>query len=214
MYDDTIEKIDPALWLGAYKFFQLTQLGGYSEDKAREMSLIMLREYLSMPCPKFLLDLFDSKNKKEQERLLRGQSISPDDLICWFIQSGRVGGLFSQYAYDAAVPKDLQGRTPIMIDASNPENIKALGVTDLSDAALKYLVENQTKVLAQFIDFYDGRWFCCYRTHRGLAGRESGNQGQHLHFISSAYGVDRESLVEGFKRGECIKNGYHVRLIG
>ena len=55
------------------------------------------------------------------------------------------------------------------------EKIKAIGTTDLSDAALLHLVENQKKVIAQIVDFSDGRWFCFYRTHRGLEGRESGN---------------------------------------
>ena len=101
-----------------------------------------------------------------------------------------------------------------MVDASDPENIKYVGKTDLSDAALNHLVERQNKVLAQFIDFEDGRWYCFYRTHRGLAGREPGNFGQHLHFISSAYGVDREKLIENFRKGICPGSGFHVHLSG
>ena len=68
--------------------------------------------------------------------------------------------------------------------------------------------------MAQFVDLPDGRWYCFYRTHRGLAGRESGEQGSHLHFISSAYGIDREKLAKNFKNGESPTNGFHVRLIG
>ena len=101
-----------------------------------------------------------------------------------------------------------------MIDATDEKNINAIGKTNLSDAALMHMVENQKKVIAQFIDFPDGRWYCFYRTHRGMAGRESGNQGQHMHFISSAYGVNRDSLIERFKRGLCPGNGFHVRLTG
>ena len=214
MYEDDIEHVSPMMWFGAYKFFQLTQLGGYSNDKAKEMSMDMLKAYVSRPCPSFLLDLYTSKSKKQQEKLLRGQSITPEDLICWILQGGKIGGLFSQYAYDAGIPDDLKGRVPILIDASDTQNIKTVGGTDLSPAALLHLVEHQTKIIAQLIDFNDGRWYCFYRTHRGLAGRESGNQGQHVHFISSAYGINRDVLVEGLKNGECPKSGFHVHLSG
>ena len=122
--------------------------------------------------------------------------------------------MFSQYSYDGGVPEELKGRTPVMIDATNPKNIKAIGITDLSDAALLHLVENQKNVISQIVDFPDGRWYCFYRTHRGLSGRESGNHGQHMHFISSSYGIDRDKIVEGFKNGDCPKNGFHVHLSG
>ena len=45
-----------------------------------------------------------------------------------------------------------------------------------------------------------------------MSGREMGNQGEHMHFISNAYGLDRNKVVEGFKKGECPNNGYHVHF--
>ena len=173
----------------------------------------MLKEWAGKPCPGFLLGLFNANNKKGQEKLLRGKSITLENLICWILQSGRYGGLFSQYSYDAGTPQDLKGRAPIMIDASTSE-IKTIGKTDLSEAALLHLVENQKRVISQFVDFPDGSWYCFYRTFRGLSGREAGNQGQHMHFISSVYGVTRETLVAGFLKGACPGNGFHVHLVG
>ena len=213
-YNDVIEKIFPPMWFGAYKFFQLTELCGYSEDEAREIAYKELKKWVRKPCPVFLLALYDTNSKKEQERLLKGKSITFENLICWFLQGGRDKGLFSQYSYDAGVPDEFKGRAPILIDATDENNINAIGKTDLSDAALMHLLKNQTKVIAQFMDYPDGRWYCFYRTHRGLAGRESGNHGHHMHFISSAYGVSRESLIEGFKKGVCPGNGFHVHLTG
>ena len=212
--EDVIEKQSPAMWFGAYVFFKATQVHGLPNDEAKKLSFAVLREWVNKPCPDFLLALFNTNSKKQQESLLRNQSIKPEDLICWILQSGSIGGLFSQYSYDGGVPIELKGRTPIMIDASSPEQIKAIGATDLSDAALMHLVENQKIVIAQIVDLPDDRWYCFYRTHRGLAGRESGKQGQHMHFISSSYGIDRDKLVEGFKRGDCPKKGFHVHLRG
>lgn len=208
--EDVIEKQSPAMWFGAYVFFKATQLHGLSKDQAKDLSFALLKEWVNRPCPAFLLALFDTNSKKQQESLLRNQSMTPEDLMCWILQSESK----SQYSYDGGVPEELKGRTPIMIDASNPEQIKAIGSTDLSDPALMYLVENQTIVITQIVDLPDDRWYCFYRTHRGLAGRESGKQGQHMHFISSSYGIDRDKLVEGFINGNCPKNGFHVHLSG
>ena len=137
---DVIEKQSPAKWFGAYTFFKATQLHGLPKDQAKELSFAVLKEWVNKPCPNFLLALFDANSKKQQESLLRNQSMTPEDLICWILQSGRNGGLFSQYSYDGGVPEELRGRTPIMIDASNSEQIKVIGATALSDAALMHLV--------------------------------------------------------------------------
>lgn len=212
--EDVIEKESPAMWFGAYAFFKATQLHGLPNDEAKELSFSVLKEWVNKPCPVFLLALFDTNNKKQQESLLRNQLMTPENLICWILQSGRRGGLFSQYSYDSGTSKELKGRTPIMIDATKSGKIKAIGTTDLSDAALLHLVENQKIVIAQIVDFPDGCWYCFYRTYKGLAGRESGNQGQHMHFISSSYGIDRDKLVEGFKNGNCPSTGFHVHLSG
>lgn len=214
LYGDIIEQISPILWFGAYNFFTLTQLDGCPDDKARKMSMEIVKDYVRRPCPTFLMELYESNSKKQQENLLRGQSVTAENLICWILRGGRLGGLFSQYCYEADVPEDLKGRAPILIDASDAQNIKTVGKTDLSSAALSYLVENQKKVIAQIVSYDDGRWYCFYRTHRGLAGRESGDQGQHVHFISSAYGVDIGGLIDNFKNGKCPSSGFHVRLKG
>lgn len=208
---DEIEKVSPVIWVGAYKFYQLTTIGKYPEDVARRMSIETIKDYARKPCLDFLIKLINKRKKKEQESLLKGQSITAENLITWFLYAGSKGGLFSEYSYEKGAV-DLAGRTPILIDARDPNNIVTVGKTDLSEAALKHLVENQHKVIAQFIDFEDGRWFCFYRTFMGLAGRENGNQGQHMHFISSSYGSDRAKLVEEFKKGICPKNGYHIKF--
>ena len=214
MYADTIEKTSPLLWFGALGFFLLTKLNGLPENVSKEIVINELKSWGQKPCPYNLVALYDTKNKKEQERLLRGKTFTPENLICWILQGGCRGGLLSQYSFDGGISKEFEGRAPFLIDITDSEKIISIGKTDLSDNALVHIVENQSKVIAQFMDFPDGRWYCFYRTHRGLAGRESGNHGQHLHFISSAYGVKRELLVEGFKQGRCPSNGFHVRISG
>lgn len=207
---DEIEKVSPVIWVGAYKFYQLTKIGNYPEDVARRMVVETIENYARKPCPDYLIKLINKRKKKEQESLLKDKSITAENLITWFLYAGSKKGLFSMYSYEG-IEDEFVDRTPILIDARDSEHIIAVGKTDLSEAALKHLVYNQNKSIAQFIDFDDGRWFCFYRTFMGLAGREKGNQGSHMHFISSAYGLDREEIVEDFKKGICPKNGYHIK---
>lgn len=211
MHEDDIEKEYPPMWFGAYLFFFFMHMYGISEDEARHLSLSELKKWVRKPCPEFLLKLYTETRKKEQEKLLRDKTVTSENMICWILYSGHIGGTFSQYSYHKGCGS-LKGRAPLMIDVSDENNIVTVGNTDLSQAALKHLVENQRVVMAQFVDLPDGRWYCFYRTHRGLAGMESGAHGSHLHFISSAYGIDREELVKSFKNGECPTNGFHVRL--
>ena len=212
MYED-IEREYPPMWFGAYLFFFLMKMHGLPEDEARERSFSELRKWVLKPVPGFLLDLYSEEKKKKQESLLRNKEVTAENIICWILYSGRFGGTFSQYTNNEG-SEALKGRAPIIIDASDENNIITVGKTDLSQAALKHLVENQRVVIAQFVDLPNGSWYCFYRTHRGLAGRESGEHGSHLHFISSAYGVDREVLVNNFKKGECPTNGFHIHLVG
>lgn len=212
MYDDTIEKIVPSSWFIINVHSYLTKMLAIPDFISMEMSMRLLKKYVQRPCPEFLLELYTTRNKKKQEKLLRGRVVTPADLISWTLQGGINGGVLSQYFYDAGVPKDLKGRAPALIDITNTMCIVTDSKTDLSAATLKHIVEYQSKVMAQFMDFTDGRWYCFYSTYRGMTGRESGNHGQHLHFISSTYGVDRESLINDFKIGKCPKNGFHVKL--
>lgn len=208
---DVIEKINPGLWLGAYRMHFLQEICKYPEDVAREMAWAYLIEWVNKPCPEYLVRLYTTQKKKNQESLLRGKTLSSSDLICWILYGGRFNGLFSQYGYDGGAG-DLANRSPILIDANDTEHIITVGKTDLSNAALNHLVENQKKVLAQFVDFEDGRWFCFYRTFRGMSGREPGNHGKHIHFISSVYGLNRNDIIDNFKRGKCPESGFHVKF--
>ena len=212
-YTDIIEKTSPAMHFYVHSIYLLTNMFRCPENIAQRITILKLKKYLSTSCPEFLIELYRKKKKNEQENLLNGKSITPDNLICWFLSAEYLNGKYSQYAYDDGFG-DLAAKAPMMIDANDHDNIIIAGKTTLSKASLIHIVEHQKKVFAQFIDFDDGRWYCFYRTHRGLAGRESTLHGPHLHFISNAYGIDRNILVKLFLKGECPHNGYHISLSG
>ena len=147
MYTDNIEREYPPMWFGAYLFFFFMYMHGISEDEARQLSFSELEKWVRKPCPEFLLKLYTETKKKEQEKLLRDKTVTFENMICWILDSGRIGGTFSQYSYHGG-SGSLKGRAPLMIDASDENNIVAVGNTDLSKEALKHLVENQRVVMA------------------------------------------------------------------
>ena len=144
-FDDEVEGVRPGDWYGAYKMYYLQYFCKVPEDQAREMAWASLKEWVNKPCPEYLVRLYTTSKKKNQESLLRGMTMTSADLICWILYSGRLNGKFSQYAYDGGAG-DLADRAPILIDANDPEHIIVVGETDLSDEALTYIVEHQKKI--------------------------------------------------------------------
>lgn len=210
---DTVEETTPELFFVTNMYFLLIHLRGYTKHIAKELSIMELLKWELKPCPDFLQALYKTNRKKDQERLLRGKTITTENYICWILLGGRNGGLLSQYTYDDGAQDNLQGKVPPLIDISDSKNIVTYGKTDLPDDTLRHAVEYHKTVLAHFVYFSEERWYCFYRTHRGLAGRKSGNQGQHFHFISSVYGIKKEILSNNFRKGKCPSNGCHVRII-
>lgn len=127
MYEDDIEKEYPPLWFGAYLFFLFMHIRGLSEDEARQLSFSELEKWVRKPCPVFMFKLYAETKKKEQEKLLRDKTVTSENMICWILYSGRFGGTFSQYSYHEG-SGSLKGRAPLMIDASDDNNIVTEGI--------------------------------------------------------------------------------------
>lgn len=155
---EDIESEYPPMWLGAYLFVFLMKMHGLTEDEARKKAFSELKKWVQKPVPSFLLELYSETKKKKQENLLRGKEVTVENIISWILYSGRFGGTFSQYCYNEGSGA-LKGRAPIIIDASDENNIITVGENDLSQAALKHLVENQRVVIAQFVDLPNGCWY-------------------------------------------------------
>lgn len=96
MYSDDIEREYPPMWFGSYLFFFFMHIHGLSMDEARQLSFCELEKWVRKPCPVFLLKLFTETKKKEQEKLLRDKAVTSENMICWILYSGRIGGTFSQ----------------------------------------------------------------------------------------------------------------------
>ena len=217
--NEDIDDVDPLLYLKATYFARACFILQYKipVDKVRELVAHYQTEdffanYPNSYCPIKLRKILRTIGKKEQEKLLQGFQFSYEEFMAFLLFAGRQGFLFSQYAHQREPDKSLKDRMPVIIDANGGE-VKTVGKTDLSEGALRTIVNQNKRIIAQFLTKGD-RWVCFYRTRRGLNGEEPGKHGHepHMHFISCDYGMSKEDIINGIKNGETPSNGYHVRI--
>lgn len=220
--DEVIPEVDPFLYMGSYNMlriaYNMRMMDNYRHNAdyymsiAKQRAIAIVSSYIGRPLPEPLKNILFTKGKKAQERLLKNFSFSIAEFATFMLFAGKNGYSFSQYFYESEIPENLKGRIPIIIDATN-DPIKTLGKTNLSDDALKHIVREKKRIIAQFLTKNEN-WVCFYRTSKGLSGEEPGKQGSqsHMHFISSEYNLSKESLIAGFKDGKTPSNGYHIKL--
>lgn len=216
--NEDIDDVDPLFYMKATYFARACFLLQYKipvesvrEIVARYRTEEFFAEYPKSDCPVKLRKILRVKGKKEQEKLLNGFQFSYDEYMAFLLFAGRQGFLFSQYAHQREPDKNLKERMPVIIDA-NGDDVITVGKTDLSEGALQTIVNQNKRIMAQFLTKGD-RWVCFYRTQKGLSGEGPGKHGHepHMHFISCDYGVSKEDIINGIRNGETPSIGYHVR---
>lgn len=175
----------------------------------------MMSEMANTKVPDNFLSLLDNeKKKKEQISLMKGQTLDPSQLFALLVNAEAKGYLFSEYHYQAPPPNVDLEKMPQVIEVKENGNVHSIGNKGLSDGQMKSVVEQTKKIVAKVLD-KGSEWHCFYLTFRGLAGKESGVQGQqpHIHYISDKFGISREDLVKSIKKGECPTSSVHIGII-
>jgi hypothetical protein len=176
--DDDILDIDPFLYMCSNNMMRIAYktmlLDSHRHNVdfyipfAKKQSIEMVSSYSKIPVPIQLKNILHTKGKRNQEKLLKGFSFTPEEFISFLLFAGRNSYTFSQIFYERDVPNDLKDRIPIVIDASN-DPITTIGKTDLSVDALKHIVREKKRIIAQFLTNNEN-WICFYRTSKGLSG--------------------------------------------
>lgn len=164
--------------------------------------------------PENFLKLFETTRKKDQVSLLKGLSISPDQLISLIFKSYRhYGYLYSRYRFEN-LPKDLvDKKKPKVADISEENVVKTIGETDLTEGQVKNMIEQRKVIIAHFFD-KDNDWHCLFTTYNSIDGKESWKGGQaHFHYISSAFGITREDFIQSMENGQYKSTSIHIDLL-
>jgi hypothetical protein len=164
--------------------------------------------------PNKLILLLSSTTKKEQVKLLRNLSITPDQLIAFIFKAWTDYGFsFSQYTSEHH-HKDLEkSEMPKLIEIKD-DKVYKVGKTSLTDRQLKQAVENRKVVVSKFLD-NKSTWHCLFLTFESLKGKETWKDGQpHYHYISDKFAIPRQIVVEQLKSSRySLGNLPHIDLI-
>ena len=232
-WDDNIEKVNPIEYYKDYELKKraisyrdlLTMIDPinsatlsddffvrFAKEKLEEEKFWETKEQTEVP--KNFLKLLETPRKKDQESLLKGLSINPDQLIALIFKSYKdYGYLYSRYRFEN-LPKDLESKQkPIIADISEDGTIKTIGETDLTKGQVKNMIEQRKVIIAHFFD-KDDYWHCLFITYNSIGGKENWKDGQpHFHYISSAFGVTRGNFIESMKSGQYKSTSIHIDLL-
>lgn len=172
------------------------------------------REYLERAIPQNFIDLLECVSKKQQIKLLKGQSMTPDQLVAFIIKSHKEFGFtFSQYSA-THYPNGIEASDIPLIVEIDGDKVDSLGQTALSDNQLKQAVLFRNVIISKFLD-KGTVWHCFFLTFKSVFGKECWENGQpHLHYISDKFGIAREKVLMELKsRKYSLGSLPHIKFI-
>jgi hypothetical protein len=174
-----------------------------------------LKEIEETPIPENLINLLKADSKKDQLKLLKNLSISPNQLIAFIFKAWTNHGfLFSQYKSERQHAGLDKTKMPKLIEIKDGK-VNKVGKTSLTDGQLKQAVDHRKVIVAKFLD-KESSWHCFFLTFDSLKGKETWKDGQaHYHYISDKFGISRQKVVEQLKSGKyCLGTLPHIDLVG
>lgn len=153
--------------------------------------------------PSVLLELLESKSKKEQIRLLKNLVLTTDQWITFITKAYLdYNYLFSQYTSTHYSKGYSNSDFPKVIHKQGDKIIR-IGETKLSDGQLRQIVDQQNVKVFKFLDRGE-IWHCFFLTYKSLKGEEKAykNGQPHLHYISDKWGLTREYVLDQLKSRE------------
>ena len=172
-----------------------------------------LKEIEETQIPENLTALLTAKSKKEQVKLLRGLSITPDQLIAFILKAWTdFGFTFSQYTSEHHHKGLDKNEMPKLVEIKDGK-VNKVGKTSLTDGQLKQAVDQRKVVISKFFD-KNNNWHCLFLTFDSFKGKETWKDGQpHYHYISDKFGISRKNVVEQLKSSRySLGNLPHIDL--
>lgn len=186
----------------------------FFEKKAIESLDGFFEEFENTEVPENFLKLLETSRKKDQVKLLKGQSLNPEQLMSLIFKSySDFGYLYSKYSFENLLGSK-EGKTlPKFFHLEEDGSIEKFGETDLTDGELKNVITQRKVVVSHFFE-NEENWHCIFNTYNSLAGRENWKNGQaHFHYISSAFGITKEDFVESMRTGKYRSTPVHIDLL-
>ena len=186
----------------------------YIEEAKRNVDLGIFNQFEYLEVKPNFIELLKTTKKKEQIKLLKGQSLDPDELMAIIFKSfTEFGYLYSRYRFEILPPNVEGKKLPKMFNLKTDGSIEKTGETDLTDGELKSLIAQRKVIVPHFIE-KDDVWHCFFATYNGLSGKENWKDGQaHYHYISSSFGISKEEFIESMRSGNYKSTSIHIDLL-
>ncbi len=229
--DDKIEKVNPIEY---YENFQLKKSAiglrdllyvqnpfltsllddEFFEKQAKIFFGDFFEKFRKTEIPENFIKLLETTKKSEQIKLLKGQSLNPDQLMALIFKSyDEFEMLYSRYLFESlgnGVDKD---DLPRLIHIEDDGKVKKIGSTSMSDGQLKNVITQKKTIIAHFFE-KDEHWHCLFATYRSFRGEENWKDGQpHFHYISSAFGISKEEFINSMENGKYKSTSVHIDLL-
>lgn len=175
-----------------------------------------LAELKATEVPAGLVTLLGTATKREQVKLFRSISLTPESLWAFIFTAWAEHG-FTYSSYHIEVyPKGTDVNAMPKLATLDPVTgqIKKVGPTGLTDGQIKAAITQRSVTSTHFLD-RGAEWHCLFITYNSIGGKESWGNGQaHYHYISDKFGIPREEAVARFKSGNYPTTSVHIPLLG
>lgn len=225
-----VEYVDPVMYYSDFIIFNSMSLekdlvaitdpvlaSKISDDiyfkRAKEKLFEKYEEIENTKIPPNFIEILEGKSKKAQIQLLKGQTLTPDQLMAYLFSAFLdFGFTFSQYISEHLHKGLDKSALPHLIHVDGKE-VNSVGSTTLSKGQLRQVVEQRKVITAKFLDKGD-TWHCFFGTLDSFGGKESWKDGQaHFHYISDKWGIPRDEVVAKIKSGVYPSTSVHIGLL-
>jgi hypothetical protein len=158
------------------------------------------QKIMSQKLPNDIFNILKSTSKKEQIQLLKGLSLTVDQLMLFiFIAWKDFGFTYSMYTSHHNHNGLDEKQMPQFSYKNEKGEIKSVGETELTEGQIKNAIDHRTVIVLRFID-NGTTWHCFFLTYKSWSGEKNDKNGQpHMHFISHTWGLTREFVLEQLK---------------
>ena len=228
---DKVEKVNPVEFYQNYQL-QKTAIGirdmlsaknpfltsrlpeAFFLKKASELLQGFFDEFRATKVPEIFIKLLNTEKKKDQIKLLKGQTITTDILMSLiFISYEDFGYLYSKYTFENLAKGTDEDKLPKLIKVNDDDSVHKVGQTELTDGDLRNVINSRKVIVSHFFE-KEKLWHCLFLTYNSIAGKENWKNGQpHFHYISSSFGISKEAFIESMESGNYKSTSIHIDLL-
>jgi hypothetical protein len=167
---------------------------GYKEFNSELAKLNTLR------LPEGLMGILNLKKKKAQEKVLSKISLSTSLLTLFVYKAFEDHGFtYSMYTASAFPNVDIREMPPVAY-VNEEGGLETTGNSNLTEGQIRGAIEQRQTTIAKFLD-KGNQWHCFFYTYKSLGGKETRGVA-HIHYISHAWGLKREEVLQQIKNGK------------